>query len=159
MTNNITFKTLFSLFIVTTSIVLFSCSSTNKKDVTDVKKTITDENNSVTEIGIDKEYLKEGFIDNNTFRVIILSSSTNCDFPKEEVLKKSRKRALATLSKFLISKNRIVNSNTKAKLKQLIHNNGTLLKIKKNCDKGITFAFNIESRHLKSQISDIAPKR
>jgi len=141
--------------LVTISILFLGCNSTQKNEIEKFQKNKITSQKETT----NKEFMKEGFINNNTFRVIILSPFNNCEYSKDKILKKGEKRALVTLSKFLISKNRVVNSNTRIKLTNLIKSHGHLEKISDNCEKDVIFSFNVKANNLKSLIKNIAPLR
>jgi hypothetical protein len=71
--------------------------------------------------------MKEGFIDENTYRIIILAPLSDYESDGEKIKEKGRTRAFSSLQKFLVSKNRAIDSKTQAMILNLVKDNGTLI--------------------------------
>ena len=134
----------------------YGCSSTKTKQNSNPQEIA---NNTSSNECLNMSYMKEGFINDQTFRVVIFEDIENTHSNFNEIKIKGEKRALIILRKFLISKNRIVDTNTTAHINSLIENYGELKLIKKNCNKSSLYTFDIKKNGIKSFIASFAKKR
>ncbi len=146
---------LYCLTACTIFLLLPACA---KKDMT---KERTNEESSSQNGGnstIKREYLKEGFIGDNLFRVIIISTEEECRSGIEDVKDKSKKRAFVTLQKYIISNNVNMKMNTRAELLNLINEYGHFIKPQEECRENNIYYFEIRRDYIKDVIYNISRK-
>lgn len=88
----------------------------------------TQDSDSSARIPFDEKYLREGFITNDEFRVVIVIASEDESTSDDEIKEKAKNRAFVTLQKFLRSNNRSVDKNTNAELLNLINTKGSFVR-------------------------------
>lgn|GEM_PF-943550 len=128
-----------------------------KKEQLPSQKTEADANIKKNEI--EKRYLNEGFINQNVFRVIILAPEEECMNGLTEIEYRARKRAEASLQKFLLSNDRIVDQNTRASILNLISSHGKLSAKDIHCQGNNVFYFDIKKTNLKRHLKKITSSR
>ena len=106
-----------SILLITLTVIYCKSGEKSSTNETTKKNGVSVKNDNA----IEKKYLDEGFIDSNTFRVIILSDSTYGSESESDVEHMAKKRTRISLQKFLLSKNRKIDQNTKAKILGLIN--------------------------------------
>ena len=131
----------------------YGCSTTTTNDQHQVS------NSKLNKDCKDLSYIKEGFLNDKTFRVIVIEDLKDSHSTFNEVRVKAKRRALIVLRKFLLSKNRQVDSNTSAKLMGLIENFGELKIIQKNCNKTTLYTYDIKKNRIKHYLATISEKR
>jgi hypothetical protein len=105
---------------------------------------------------IEKKYLEEGFIDNNTYRIVIICGLEECQKNRGDITSKAHKRAQASLQKLVSSKGAAINRNVNASILNLIQSKGSIELKDGECGKTNIFYFNIRESNLKSRIEEIA---
>jgi hypothetical protein len=114
---------LLALILATSALLAVSCSKKNARDAQPVENTP-----KPTELDNEK-YLREGFIADDLFRVVIVDCGSDCAGETiENPRDKAEKRALASLQKYLLDRNGVYDNNTRAGLLDLIQTNGTFSK-------------------------------
>ncbi len=108
---------------------------------------------------LSKKYLSEGFIGSDIFRVIILAPVEECDNGFTEIQYRAKKRAEASLQKFLISKDRIIDQNARAGILNLINNFGEFHAKDIHCEGNNVFYFDIQKNNLKRHLKKISQSR
>lgn len=142
-------KIIVSISIASILLNLAGCS-TNKKTSIKNEKSSEVKNEEVTKT----EYLREGFVSKNTFRVVILSAGNESS---EEIRQKAADRALATLRHYIISENKKYDNNVKAQLMELI-DDGKLSE-KKTGGREKVYFFDVTDDNLKKQVDDMCSLR
>jgi hypothetical protein len=104
------------------------------------------------------EYEKEGFISNDTFRIVIVNPE-GVPIDSAEIEKIARQRALMSLQKHLSSSERIIDQNTRAKLLNLIEQNGKLTRHEEGSKTRDVYFFDIKKDDLNGYLNSCAPRR
>lgn len=100
------------------------------------------------------KYHKEGFLDKNTFVVIIIKpSDSNLSF--SEMKQQGKDRALVSIKRFLKSKGKRIDNNTNASILRLINNNGNLIRIDDKSKSRIVYVYEIKKTNLYREISSL----
>lgn len=153
------------LVTLTVSIALISLASSCTKQVTrEIKKDKlpsqkTEADTTSKKNQIEKRYLNEGFINPNVFRVIILAPEEECLNSLTEIEYRARKRAEASLQKFLVSNDRIIDQNTRASILNLVSSHGKLRAKDIHCQGNNVFYFDIKKTNLKRHLKKITRSR
>ncbi len=155
MRGHITQLATISLCIVFT----LACShcSKNVKDTSaedkpdEATKTLTDTGS------LDEKFLKEGFINNNYFRVVILTPKDDSS-DINELESKAKKRAYVSLQKFLMSAGRQVDKNTRAELLNMINSKGSFSKKDIKQCKDSVYYYEIKRSNLKKHLKKISQR-
>jgi len=139
--------------------LIFTCCKKQVKEETKIPvdkkiEVVTPEDDEIP-----KEYLKEGFVSKDTFRVVILSTKDDCESNVDEIRKKAEKRAEVTLQKYLISVNKVVDQNARAEILKLINENGDFSKRDEECKKNNVFFFDIKKKLIKNQVEKFGTER
>lgn len=146
------------------SIVCLFSTSCSKKIITPLneKKSPRSENidkttgkNIKKKNDLEKKYLSEGFVEKDTFRVIILVPKDSSCKDQATIKYRAEKRAEASLQKFLVSKGRVIDQNTRAEILNLINNHGKLIPRNIPCRGSNVFYFDIQKKHLKRHLKKI----
>ena len=140
------------LTVLTFSISIISCK---KKQVKDEKTTNNNETGKEKELP--KEYRKEGFISKSLFRIIIVEPRESCP-GIEEIEKTAKRRAFMSLQKYLASRNKTINQNTRAKLLNLINQNGKISKPDYDGGSRELFIFEIKKDNLIYDVNQAAAR-
>ncbi len=143
---------------------LFLISACTKQVVSEIKKDQlpsqkTETHTNIKKNEIEKRYLTEGFISIDVFRVIILAPEEECLNNLKEIEYRARKRAEASLQKFLVSKDRIIDQNTRATILNLINSHGKLQAKDIHCQGNNVFYFDIKKSNLKRHLKRITSSR
>jgi len=100
------------------------------------------------------EYEKEGFIDNNTFRVVvIIPAEAQCD--ELSVQQKGQERAYVSLKNYMITQNKVFDSKAHNYLMTTISSYGTLTKRDSVCSTRSCYFFDITKKGLKAEIDAV----
>ncbi len=143
------------LSLVLISLLYISCTREVKKEAPEIEKGM---DKGVKE-EIVKDYIKEGFISTDTFRIIIIQPR-ECDDERERIEKSAQQRAFISLQKYLSSIDKTINNNTRVKLLNLTKQNGSLKILEEKCDRRkIVYTFEIKKVNLKHYIDTISERR
>lgn len=99
-----------------------------------------------------REYMNEGFIDDSTFRVVILAIRQDCG-DKGLLQEKGERRALTTLSRLVQEHGGKIDHSTKARILQLIRQYGTFDIVYEDCENRNIYWFTIRKEGLKDDIA------
>lgn len=121
-----------------------SCAS--KKTVTNIPP---QENNALL-----FEYEKEGFIDNNTFRVIVIIPAEE-HYDELSIQQKGQERAFVSLKNYIISRNNVFDSKMHNYLMTTITGYGTLKKRDSTCTTRYCYYYDITKSGLKAEIDTL----
>ncbi|MGB4269831.1 MAG: hypothetical protein WBK20_11715 [Spirochaetota bacterium] len=97
------------------------------------------------------EYEKEGFIDNNTFRVIVIIPAEE-RYDEISVQQKGQERAFVSLKNYIISRNNVFDSKMHSYLMTTIMGYGTLKKRDSTCSTRYCYYYDITKSGLKAEI-------
>lgn len=100
------------------------------------------------------EYEKEGFIDNNTFRVIVIIPAEE-HYDELSIQQKGQERAFVSLKNYIISQNNVFDSKMHNYLMTTIMGYGTLKKRDSTCSTRYCYYFDITKSGLKSEIDSL----
>jgi|GEM_PF-405119 len=119
-----------------------------------IRKTVPD-----TKTDFHPEYDHEGFINDDHFRIIIIEPRLAGESHRPTIEKTARQRALASLQKYLLSQDRVVDQNATAELISIIDENGRL--IDTGCDNRnrVIYYYEIRAERLRDRIDRISKKR
>lgn len=116
-------NTVFFIFI---AVLLFAgCKKQIKKDKPVNNNSVIENNNSNN---IVKKYEKEGFIDKNTFAVIIVRP-LNSRPRKDEIENQAKKRAFVMLQKYVMNDGKRLKKNDKVVIQNAINNSSECKKV------------------------------
>ncbi len=136
------------------SLMFFSCKTNtvvnDKKDIKPIDK---------KPVVLDKEFLKEGFINNEIFRVVIVTERNDCSTPESEISEMAKKRSSAILKNYIISQNRIYDTNTNAVIINLIDEHGKIILKKSDCTENRVFYLDIVKPEIKNYILNSSKHR
>lgn len=146
-------KTILPAMAVLLLLFAVSCKGPQKTSAVDKEETPGREQQ------IDKRYLKEGFVDDNTYRVVVVTAKGDCDTEESEIRRKAKKRSYSSLVNLLLSHDRKVTSNTLACITRLVEYNGEFVKKKTNCPGSRVYYYDINQRNLKRYLMSISEPR
>ena len=107
-----------------------------------------------------KQYMKEGFISNALFMVLIVEPKENIDNDnKAYIMGIAKKRVFISMQNYIRSSGGNINHNTKAALLNLIKNNGNLKMCVINQERRNVHAFEIRKENLKHYLDKLAAIR
>ena len=104
-------------------------------------------------------FLKEGFISNDVFRIVIIDVQDDKHESIESITDKARKRALATLQKYMIDNSMVYTKNTRAQLMNLIRDRGRFSKQDITGNTNDVYYLEIKKNNIKGYIDSLASKR
>jgi len=133
---------------VLAAMLLFTSCSKSVKKVPERQKPCPDEK-------LSREYLREGFISANTFRVVIVATENECRNDTEGIAARAKKRAYVTLQKYIISKGRNFDKNTSAQILDLINTHGTFIRRTAGCRENNIFYYDIVKEDIQDFIYHI----
>lgn len=119
-----------------------------------VKKTGPD-----TKTDLHLEYDQEGFINDDHFRIIIIEPRLAGESHQPAIEKTARQRALASLQKYLLSQDRVVDQNATAELISIIDENGKLIDTGCDSRSRMIYYYEIRAERLRERIDRISKKR
>lgn len=100
------------------------------------------------------EFDKEGFIDNNTFRVIVIIPAGE-QYDELSVQQKGQERAFVLLKNYIISRNKSFDSKMHNYIMTTISTYGTLKKRDSTCTTRYCYYFDITKSGLKAEIDTL----
>lgn len=135
------YKRVIVILIVCSLVNVLSCKSENKKMVKNHYQGAF-------------ETEKEGFIDNNTYRVLLVIPADS-HLTKDEIINLCKKRAYVSLKQYLLNNNVKITNNINNKLLRLINQYGNLKQQDSSNTTRKCFYFDIEKERLKKYIDNI----
>lgn len=105
------------------------------------------------------EYDMEGFISDDHFRIIIIEPKGASEPHLPAIEKTGRQRALASLQKYLLSRERVVDRNATAALISIIGENGKLVGSGSDSESRLLFYYEIRMEGLRERIDRLSKKR
>jgi len=127
-------------------LICYISSCASKKQVSDIPPK---ENNALL-----FEYEKEGFIDNNTFRVIVIIPAEE-HYDELSVRQKGQERAFVSLKNYIISQNKVFDSKMHNYLMTTITGYGSLKKRDSTCSTRYCYYFDITKSGLKTELDTL----
>jgi hypothetical protein len=140
--------------ILLSALLFFSCKT--KTVIVDKKDIKPDNKNNVV---LDKEFMKEGFINNEIFRVVIVTEKNDCRTSENDISDLAKKRSSAILKNYIISQNRIYDSNANATVINLIEEKGRIIPKKSDCSENRVYYLDIKMPEIKNYILNSAKQR
>ncbi len=140
------------IFILASCIVYFSCSPKTVKN-NECRKSSTAKTN-----GPDREFMKEGFINSGTYRIIIVSTKSECLEGLTSIEKKAKKRAVTSLKKYIQSTGKRYTQSLNTGMINLINDNGHFSRKDESCNKDLIFFFDIKKDNIKYYINTISSR-
>lgn len=148
-------KTIITIISLLLSILIFSTCSKEIIKKTESKNPRKDDKKE----RLEKEYMKEGFINTNTFRVIIVSTESERIEDLKSIEKRIKKRALTSLKKYIISKGKSFAPQVNSALLNLINDHGKLSQNNKGCLDDYVFIYDIRKKNIKFSIETLSKNR
>jgi len=145
-----TFRVILSLSLL--GLAGIRCARQQSKDTLPT----VDGTNSLSNIDIDKKYLNEGFISDEIFRVVIISTKNIDTSEIENIKNKAKIRARLSLERILMTNNINYDRNTKAGIINLIEKNGLLFKKDMDHKRYDVYYFEITKKNLKSSLKNFS---
>ena len=141
-----------ALFVMMFILCITSCS---RNIATEPDKNISKKKSTYD---FDPIYQKEGFIEKNIFRVVIVTIKSQKDTDMDSIKDTAKKRSLSTLQKYLQENNKIINQNTTAQLLNLIEFNGSLKQKENISENHNIYYFDIEKQDVKRYVESVSQK-
>jgi hypothetical protein len=152
-------KTVRSAFIIMFSVCLsfgaFSCTKDNTKKIPNTDHGET----PLSDIGIDKKYLSEGFISNDIYRVVIVSPKDASASEPEVLMDKAKKRARVSLERSLAANDIQSDRNVKAEILILIEQNGRMTKKEFEHNRYDVYYFDITKKNMLNYLKIISTQK
>ncbi len=145
-------KTVIYALLISICFIYGSCSENIKKN-NDVPK-IIENNNTLT-----KEYLREGFISKDIFRIVIVEPKREKNDGRNYIIKTAKRRAFVSLQKYITANNAKIDNNINASLLNLVEECGTLKSADINHKTRRVHLFEIKKSSLKQSIDNLARSR
>lgn len=133
--------------VLASAMIITSCNGGQKKETVTHKPVVKDE-------PVHSEYMKEGFISPELYRVVITTSEESCD-QDQEMEKRARARAFSSLRNLILSKRGSLPPNCNARLQSMIQESGTFIVRKKGCPGSRVYNFDINRPGLKQSVQDL----
>ena len=147
-------KILFFLIFFSIYFVLISCSVKTAL-IEDTQKNLQINKNK----SLDYKHLKEGFISNNKYLIVIVDPIGLNSLDSSEIKRLAKRRTLLSLKRYLLNKNGVFNRNVNAYLLNLIEQHGTLkINVIKDETRNVHL-FEINKTDLRQSLDNIASKR
>lgn len=105
---------------------------------------------------LDKKYIAEGFISDELYRVVIVSTREECEGGDQEIGEKSRKRALVSLEKYISSQDRKVDGNSRSMILDLLSRHGTFTRKDDRCGEKNIYYYEIRKNDLRGYVNGIS---
>ncbi|MFW5807481.1 MAG: hypothetical protein ACOC2H_05585 [Spirochaetota bacterium] len=153
------------IFVILITATLFlSCATTNtpKEDPETVPQT-TVAPETIDDTGVPsgdsletiyRKYRKEGFIDPDTYSIVIVRPSDSND-SEDEIISQAKKRAYVSFQKHIRQQGKIVDQNMNAALLNLVNSRGNLQRIEDSEDSRTVYVFLIKRERLKHYIETL----
>lgn len=101
-----------------------------------------------------RQYRVEGFVDQDTYSIIIVRPSDTSD-TRAEILSQAKKRTLVSFTKYIRSQGKIVSGNTNASLLNLINEHGSLKQAEDTKQSRTVYVFIVKRDQLKRYIDGL----
>lgn len=141
-------------FAVMLAVVLTSCETVKPSHT---NTTVQPEQPPVTEKPVDSPnllYEKEGFVNKDTYVVIIVHPLTNSQ-PDSNIENQAKKRAFTSLLKYKHSQGKIMSQNDTAMIVNLINEHGKLTKIDDKNKSRTIYQFVVTKQNLKQYVDGL----
>jgi hypothetical protein len=113
----------------------------------------------LSDSGIDKKYLAEGFITGDLYRVVIISPKDAGAADLDNIADRAKKRARVSLEQSLTASNIPRDRNTRAEILLLIDANGRLEKKDFETPKYDIYYFDISRKNLKNYLKNVSSQK
>jgi hypothetical protein len=113
----------------------------------------------LSDSGIDKKYLAEGFISGDLYRVVIVTPKEADAADMDAITARARKRARVSLEQSLAAINIPRDRNTRAEILKVIDTNGRLEKKDFETVKYDIYYFDISKKNLKNYLKNASTQR
>lgn len=143
------------LFMFIASVLLLHCTGHKSRQTPPVDKGAA----AFNDVDIEKKYLAEGFISNETFRVVIVSLKDKDAAPIETITSKAKSRAIVSLERILIANHINPDRSTRAEIIGLIETNGLLYRKDLEHKRYDVYYFEITKKNLKGYMRNISSGR
>ena len=102
-------------------------------------------------------YMREGFIDSSTFRVVIVTRKQDCPGDEEEIKRRASNRVIATLRRYLISQGRTVDRNTRSGILNLMNQYGKfyLFTEERVCQDTNIYYYDLKKNNIREEILNL----
>lgn len=106
------------------------------------------------------EFEQEGFIDDSTYRLIIIEPlGAGEPRSRKDLEDSARSRAISSLQKYLYAENKQVDAGTRTGLLNLVDRHGALRLVEKNNATRRVYYFEIRKEGLRRYLSDLCDRR
>jgi len=140
------------LIAIAISLTTFDCRRQTRQDNVMNK----DKGDSI----IVESYSREGFIGNNTYRVVIVQPEGTPAPGPAEITDLAKKRALQSMKNYLSSRNAILTPNHTAALLDIVQHSGKLSNVETDSSNSRkVFYFEVERDNLRNYLNELAKKR
>lgn len=157
-----------SIFIIALAAgSLLACARNAKTDSGSSKKhpdqSDSDKRSSEDDSGFSadfkRRYLTEGFISDNTFRVIIVATKDESTTDPESVRSRAQKRALSSIEKYLRSSEQRMDTNTRARILGLVNASSTFYRKDVGSEQQHVYYLDVTKDNIKAYIRRLAGDR
>lgn len=106
------------------------------------------------------EYMQEGFINHDTFRVVIITPANECNNGDlDSIESRARTRALSTLKQYIETRGWNYSDKTRDQLSRLITSNGSVSFMDRDCSRDSVYVYDIKKGNIQDEIDLIATRR
>lgn len=140
-------------------LILFMNSCSSEKE----KITITPVQNnaeiSLSSNTLPEEYMREGFINRDTFRVVIVTPRRTTDEGIASIESQARIRAVSALKNYIQNQGWDFTDRTRGELFRLIISNGSVSHMERNSSRDSVYVYDIRKGNIQNEIDFIATRR
>ncbi|OHD64823.1 MAG: hypothetical protein A2176_10935 [Spirochaetes bacterium RBG_13_51_14] len=141
-----------ALMVIVFGLASLLCATNRRTDPTSGDVPLSD-------VGIEKKYLTEGFISSDRYRVVVISPKETEVPDRAAIEQTARKRARVSLERSLASGDNQCDRNTSAEIINLIERNGRLSKKEIDNTRYDVYYFVITKKNMKEYLKNIPSQR
>ena len=133
---------------------VISCTSEREKIHPPVNNHV-----SIQEKPLPEEYLQEGFINRDTFRIVIVTPAKTPEEAVASIESRARTRAVSVLKNYIQTRGWDFTDRTRGELFRLILSNGTVTHMERDNTRDSVFVYDIRKGNIQNEIDLIASRR
>jgi hypothetical protein len=145
----------FILFMIVATTIFLRCAGHQNQHIPPVEKEVT----AYNDVDIEKKYLAEGFISDETYRVVIVSLKDKDAVPVEAIKNKAKSRAIVSLERILVANHISPDRSTRAEISTMIETNAKLYRKDVEHKRYDVYYFEITKKNLKGYLKNIPSGR
>jgi hypothetical protein len=132
-----------------------SSSSSNQETVDPAPVDTVDTANAIDPAEqVFRKYREEGFVNSNTYSIIIVRPSDSTD-SRSDIQKQAKQRTLVSFRKHIQSQGKRVTPNANASLLVLINDNGKMIQVDDEKQSRVVYVYLVERQNLKRYVEGL----